>query len=171
MKNIFTLILVSFSLTIFAQTPRFKKYNVAETPMQIYLPTEPKWDKSNSEDGSTVYIYDDLFGKINYSAIIVKLDPAVDTKNPEGLLERYLVFLEDSVFSLDQKAGLGKGHTLENQPNVKGILQMGKSKDGKEYKILGWTDGKYIAVLATSSLEEMNYNIQELFLRGIRFPQ
>lgn len=159
------------SIFSFAQTPRFKKYNVGETPMQIYLPTEPKWDKSKSEDGSTVYIYDEHFGKINYSAIIVKLDSTVANDNAESLLEQYMIFLEDSVFSLDQKAGFGKGHTLDNQSKVKGILQMGKSKDGKEYKILGWTDGKYIAVLATSSLEEMNFNIQEMFLRGIRFPK
>lgn len=171
MKKLFTLVFVSCSLIIFAQAPRFKKYNVAETSMQIYLPTEPKWDKTNSEDGSEVFVYDDLFGKINYNAIVVKINPTLVNDNPESLLENYMVFLENSVYLLDQKAGFGKGHTLENQPKVKGILQMGKSKDGKEYKILGWTDGKYLAVLSTSSLEEMNFNVQELFLRGIRFPQ
>lgn len=171
MKKLLLLIMLSCSVIYFAQTPRFKKYSVAETPLQIYLPTEPKWEKTNSDDGSTIYSYDDLYGKINYSAIIVKLDASVDNGDPEKLLEKYLVFLEDYVFSLNQKAVFGKGHTLDNQPKVKGILQMGKSKDGKDYKIMGWTDGKHIVVLATSSLEEMNYNIQEMFLKGIRFPQ
>ncbi len=171
MKKFLILVFVSFSVLIFAQTPRFSKYTVDNTAMQIYLPTEPKWEKSTSEDGSRIYVYHDVFGTINYSAIIVKLGATIDNENPESLLESYMVFLEDSTYSLDQKAGFGKGHILDNQPNVKGILQMGKSTDGKEYKILGWTDGKYIAVLATSSLEEMNYNIQEIYLRGIRFPQ
>ena len=171
MKKYLMLLLLGFCVIGFAQTPRFAKYTVATTSMQIYLPTEPKWEKSNSADGSEIYIYDDVFGTINYNAIVVKLDPTLVNDQPEILLEKYMVYLENSVFSLDQKAGFGKGHTLENQPKVKGILQMGKSKDGKEYKILGWTDGKYIAVLATSSLAEMNYNIQEMFLRGIRFPQ
>ena len=171
MKNIFILFFVGFSLMVFAQTPRFKKYVVAETQMQIYLPTEPKWDQSTTGDGSEVYVYDELFGTINYTAIIIKISSTITNKDPENLLESYMIFSEDSVFSLDQKAGFGKGHTLDNQPNVKGILQMGKSKDGKEYKIMGWTDGKFIAILSTSSLEEMNVNIQELFLRGIRFPQ
>ena len=171
MKNIFILFFVSFSLMVFAQTPRFKKYIVAETPMQIYLPTEPKWDQSTTGDGSEVYVYDELFGTMNYTAIIIKISSTITNKDPENLLESYMIFSEDSVFSLDQKAGFGKGHTLDNQPNVKGILQMGKSIDGKEYKIMGWTDGKFIAILSTSSLEEMNVNIQELYLRGIRFPQ
>ena len=171
MKNLLLLLLVNFCVMTFAQTPRFKKYNVGETPVQIYLPTEPKWDKSLSEDGSEVYFYDDLFGKINYTAIIVKLSSDIEVGKNDALLESYMTYLEDSVFSLDQKAGYGKGHTLDNQPTVKGLLQIGKSKEGKEYKILGWTDGKYIAVLATSSLEEMNYSIHELFLKGIRFPQ
>ncbi|HQC06472.1 MAG TPA: hypothetical protein PK067_05575 [Kaistella chaponensis] len=171
MKKVLVLLLLIYGVVAFAQTPRFTKYNVASTSVQIYLPTEPKWDQSTSEDGSEIFIYDDLFGNMNYSAIIVKLHPTVVNDKPENLLESYMIYLEKAVFTLDQKAGFGKGHTLENQPNVKGILQMGKSKDGKEYKIMGWTDGKYIAVLATSSLEEMNYNIQEMFLRGIRFPQ
>lgn len=156
---------------IFAQTPRFKKYSVMETAMQIYLPTEPKWEQSTTDDGSKIYMYDDLFGSINYTAIIVKLSEKINNTDPENLLTNYMAVAEDSIFVLDQKAGFGKGHTLDNQPNVKGILQMGKSKDGKEYKIVGWTDGKHIAVLATSSLEEMNFNLQEMFLKGIRFPQ
>lgn len=171
MKKLLLLLMVNFCVMTFAQTPRFKKYNVGETPVQIYLPTEPKWDKSLSEDGSEVYFYDDLFGTMDYTAIIVKLSSDIEPGKTEALLESYMTYLEDSVFSLDQKAGYGKGHTLDNQPTVKGLLQIGKSKEGKEYKILGWTDGKYIAVLATSSLEEMNYSIQELFLKGIRFPQ
>lgn len=171
MKKILILFFISFSLMIFAQVPRFAKYKVDNTAMQIYLPTEPKWDKSTTGDGSEVYIYDELFGTMNYTAIIIKISNTITKKDPENLLISYLKFSEDSVFFLDQKAGFGKGHTLENQANVQGILQMGKNKAGKEYKILGWTDGKYIAILATSSMEEMNYNIQEMFLRGIRFPQ
>ena len=171
MKKIFALTLITISILSFAQTPRFAKYSVATTPVEIYLPTEPKWHPTKAKDGSEIYIYDDHFGKINYTAIIVKLSTATTVENSENLLQQYLLSSEDSFFSLVQKAGIGKGHTLDNQPLVKGILQMGKSKDGKEYKIMGWTDGTYIAVLATSSLAEMNYNIQEMFLRGIRFPQ
>ena len=171
MKKILFLFVFSFSVICFAQTPRFKKYNVAELPVQVYLPTEPKWDTSTTGDGDEVYVYDDLFGKMNYTAIIVKIAKSLKNDNPEKLLESYMVFAENSVFFLEQKAGLGRGHTLDNQPNVKEVLQYGKSKNGKDYQIRGWTDGKYIAILATSSLEEMNYNIQELYLKGIRFPQ
>lgn len=171
MKKLLLLVMLNLSVIYFAQTPRFNKYNVSDLPIQIYLPTEPKWDTSNTGDGSEVYVYDDLYGSINYTAIVIKLANTIKNENLEKHLESYLIFAEDSVFSLGDKAGFGRGHTLNNQPKVIGILQMGKSKDGKDYKIMGWTDGKHIAILATSSLEEMNYTIQEMFLKGIRFPQ
>jgi hypothetical protein len=129
MKKFLVLLLVFFGVIVFAQTPMFTKYNVASTSVQIYLPTEPKWDQSTSEDGSEIFIYDGLFGNINYNAIIVKLNPTVVNDKPENLLESYMIYLENSVFTLDQKAGFGKGHSLDNQPKVHGILQMGKSKN------------------------------------------
>ena len=171
MKKILGFLLVLSSVMSFTQTPRFTKYSVANTSVQIYLPTEPKWHQTKSKDGTEIYIYDDHFGNMNYTAIVVKLSSTTTVDNSENLLEKYLNSSEDSLFLLAKKEGFRKGHTLENQPKVKGILQTGKSKVGKEYKIMGWTDGTYIAVLSTSSLTEMNYNIQEIFLRGVQFPQ
>ena len=113
MKKFLVLLLVFFGVIGFAQTPRFTKYNVASTSVQIYLPTEPKWDQSTSEDGSEIFIYDDLFGNMNYSAIIVKLHPTVVNDKPENLLESYMIYLEKAVFTLDQKEGFGIIHEIQ----------------------------------------------------------
>ena len=93
MKKVLVLLLLIYGVVAFAQTPRFTKYNVASTSVQIYLPTEPKWDQSTSEDGSEIFIYDDLFGNMNYSAIIVKLHPTVVNDKPENLLESYMIYI------------------------------------------------------------------------------
>ena len=47
----------------------------------------------------------------------------------------------------------------------------GEDADKEQYAIKGWVDENFIAVLYVSSMEEMNYNFQNLYLNGFRFPE
>ncbi len=47
----------------------------------------------------------------------------------------------------------------------------GVDEDEYNYAIKGWVDGDMIAVLYVFSLEELNVNLQNLFLDGFRFPE
>ena len=167
------LILIAVCSTINAQTPRFVKYPVLESEALIYMPAEPTFDKSYSEDSSEVYTCQVDFGNAQYGAIIVKIKEALgsDTIAWEELLLSYMEFLSSSAFMLTNVMEPGYGHTLESHPAARGILMYGEDTDKKQYAIKGWVDENFIAVLYVSSMEEMNYNFQNLYLNGFRFPE
>ena len=167
------LIVTGFYSATNAQTPRFVKYPVMESGTLIYMPSEPTFDKSYSEDSSEVYTCQVDFGNAQYGAIIVKIKEALgsDTIAWEELLLSYMEFLSSSAFMLTNVMEPGYGHTLESHPAARGILMYGEDADKKQYAIKGWVDENFIAVLYVSSMEEMNYNFQNLYLNGFRFPE
>ena len=173
-KIFFVILLFLFSTnTISAQTPRFQKYDINQTGAAIYLPGEPVFEKDYSEDSSELFTCQMDFADVTYGAIIVKFAEPLgsDTTVWEELLLSYMQFLNSSAFMLTNAVDPGYGRTLESHPSARGILIYGEDADKKQYAIKGWVDENFIAVLYVYSMEEMNYNIQSLFLNGFRFPE
>ncbi|MBB4806223.1 hypothetical protein HNP38_001495 [Chryseobacterium defluvii] len=163
------LLLLLFSFTFYhAQVPRFVKYNVADSGTSLYLPGEPKWETSVSEDKSTIYTTEVNFNNVTYGALVVKLFNPAD--NIEPVLENYLQYLNMNFFQLTKTTDIGKGHTMEKYPDVKGILEYGENAEGESYTIKCWGNKSYLSVLYIRSKEEVNYNFQEMYFNGFRFP-
>ena len=172
MKNIIVFLSIFIATFSYSQVPRFQKFKVSDTAVHLYLPAEPKWDKSPSDDGSSVYTTEVNFGNISYKAIVVELsnDAMKDLNEPKFLLEQYMSFMEDSVLQLKEKATNNGTYTLESQPKAIGIKSIGKDIDENDFQIKGWIYGKNIAILIMLSKSEMNYNFQEIYLNSVRFP-
>ena len=173
MKKLTFLIILFIGIIISAQVPRFAKYPIAETGTQFYFPEEPKWQKSISEDKSEIYITTSVIGDVEYGLIAVKLaeEAVKSNENPEALMENYVNYLNDNVFKFTKKTDFGKGHTLENQPDVKGIIEYAETEDGTKYTVKSWTNKSMIAVMYVGSKKEVNINFQEIYFKGIRFKQ
>lgn len=173
MKKLSPFILLLIGIIISAQVPKFAKYNIADTGAQFYFPAEPKWQKSISEDKSEIYLTTSVIGDVEYGLITVKLaeEAVKSNENPEALMENYVNYLNDNVFKFTKKTNYGKGHTLENQPNVKGIIEYAETEDGTKYTVKSWTNKSMIAVMYVGSKKEVNINFQEIYFKGIRFNQ
>jgi hypothetical protein len=152
---------------------KFKKFKVGNTVMEIYFPEAPEWEKSVSDDKSDIYTTAVNFADIDYGAVVIRFSPDTmkSITDPVNVLENYMFYLEDSTLKLYEKTNIRQNLELKNQPKVKGFQGFGKTMDGIEFKIKGWTDGKYIAVLFMSSQKEMIPELQEFFLNGVQFPQ
>lgn len=173
MKKYISFLVLFLGIVAFAQVPRFAKYDVAETGAQLYLPAAPIWEKSVSEDKSEVYLTSVIFGDVEYGLIAVKLAEEIvkGNANPEALMESYVNYLNDAVFQFSKKTDFGKGHTLENQPDVKGILEYGEIEDGTKYTVKSWANQSMIAVMYVASKNEVNVNFQEIYFKGFRFKK
>jgi hypothetical protein len=86
-------------------------------------------------------------------------------------MESYVNYLNESVFKFSKKTDFGKGHTLENQPDVKGILEYAETEDGTKYTVKSWANQSMIAVMYVASKNEVNYNFQEIYFNGFRFKK
>lgn len=173
MKKYISVLVLFLGIFAFGQVPRFAKYEVAETGAQLYLPMQPTWEKSVAEDKSEIYLTSVTFADVDYGAIVVKLteEAVKGNENPEALMESYVNYLNEAVFKFSKKTDFGKGHTLENQPDVKGILEYAETDDGTQYVVKSWTNKSMIAVMYVASKKEVNVNFQQLYFNGFRFKK
>lgn len=161
-----------FNSSLLAQAPRFAKYQVSETGAALYMPLEPYWDLTFSEDSSEVYTTEVEFDSAFYGAIVVKFAESLgeDSLVWQELLLSYLGYLNDEAFLFIEVTDPGLGHRLDDNPTAIGILEYGEDFDGIQYTVKGWIDDQFLAILYVAYEDEMNYNIQEMYLQGFRFP-
>lgn len=156
------------------EVPRLKKYPIRETGMAVYLPSEPdSFDLTFSEDKSEVYTTEITKGGWNYGVIAVKLAETLGletSEEKEDFIITYLDFLKEQ-FEIKSSAGYGRGHTMEGYEQAAGVIDYWDDKDGNQYKVKSWTDGKVLAVLYIYGEEEYPWqSLMEMYLNGFRFP-
>jgi hypothetical protein len=170
--KLLTLIPVSLFIVFSSSAQSLKKYPVSNSGCAAYFFCDPgQFGVSYSEDSSIVYTAECSTDSTGYGIICVKLKEAVEAGAvAENLMINYLDYLQ-SVFKIKTSAGYGKGHTMEKNPVVKGVIDYWKDENGYEWKIKGWTDGKIISMLYVSEKGTMEYKPKhDVFLNGFRFP-
>ena len=107
---------------------------------------------------------------LKYGVIGIKLWAAFENLDQaqESLIS-YLDYLKTS-FKITKSAGYGKGHRLNNNENTRGVIDYWEDSDKNNWKIKGWTNGKYIGVLYGYSPKELPESKLNIYLDGFRFP-
>jgi hypothetical protein len=148
-----------------------KKYSINETGCSLYLYCDPgKFDSDYSEDSSRVYTAECIKEEITYGIICIKLlVPITDLNSAEDVMISYLEYLKASS-NIVSAAGYGKGHTLNDNENTRGVIDYWKDKDKNNWKIKAWTNGDFIAVLYASGKKELPETKVDVFLNSFRFP-
>lgn len=173
MRNfVFIITIAFFGFAIHAQTPRLSKYDIGTTGCKIYLPSEPGFELSYSEDSSEVWTAEVESGSSTYAVICVRFNEGVGTDEREllDLLESYLDFLQ-SQFGITGTAGYGEGHRLSDYDDVYGVIDFWEDADALQYSVMGWINSDYLAVMMIYGSQEADYNAYNLFFQGMRFPE
>ena len=167
------IVLILLSTPIIYGQSRFAKYPIEKSGASIYMPDEPTWELTFSEDSSEVYTGDVEIDTVNYGAIVIKFKEKFDENDEElqDLLTSYIDFIGSSVLELVEMVPVGYGHTLESNTSAIGAITYGVDADGYNYAIKGWIDNEFLAILMVISETEANFTMQELFLNGFRFPE
>ena len=149
----------------------FKKYSIGASGCSAYFFCNPdKFDLNKSPDSSEVYTGECTSDGITFGVICVKLkDKVGDMEASESMLTAYLDYLK-STLNITKSAGYGKGHRLRNREDTRGIIDYWEDKDKAYWKVKGWTDGKFIAVLYVTSAKELPESKINTFLDGLVLP-
>ena len=154
--------------------PRFAKYAIGESGMFCYLPADPGgFELTLSEDGSAVYTGEVTHNDFNFAVIAINFkEPATGTNEErEELLISYLDFLQTQL-GIQESAGYGKGHTLDSDESVIGVLDYWADDEGNDWVIKGWINEGHMAVMCLYGKGEYPYySVQDMFLHGIRFSE
>ena len=84
------------------------------------------------------------------------------------MLVSYLDYLKKSL-SITSAAGYGKGHKLKDREDTRGVIDYWKDKDNN-WKITGWTNGKFICVLYVYTKKDIPETKADVFLNSLLFP-
>jgi hypothetical protein len=169
MKTVFLFVCGCFAcLPNQAQIP--KKIPVENTGCTIYSYCTFQFENEYSEDSSKLTVSECASGDLNFGIICVQLKQIQsDPDKAESSLIEYLNYLKKT-FNILKSAGYGKGHRLANNETTRGVLDYWEDGDKNNWKVKGWTNGKFITVLyvyAKTDLPETKINV---FLDGFRFP-
>ena len=169
MKHIFISFLLIFLFsTVKSQT--LKKLPISNTGCSLYSFCDLKFDKSFSPDSSVINIAECGVSDMSYGIICVKLSEGTDNLDEAELtLIAYLDYLKSNL-KITEATGYGKGHRLKNSEKTRGVIDYWKDDEQNNWKIKGWTDGKFIGVLYGFSLKELPVAKLDSFLDGFRFP-
>lgn len=161
----------AISTGAFAQTGvKWQKTAIGNSGAYVYMPgpCEPAV-MEKSPDSSLVYTMNSVVDNYVFDVVFVKMSERVGPDEMEPLLISYMDFLKGT-FEVTSAAGYGKGHTLGTHDTAKGVLDYWTDKDGNSITIMGWIDAQYIAVLAITGTKSADYNVSDVFRKGIRFP-
>jgi len=174
--RLLSLLILCTSLTFSQTAPKFAKYDVSDSGFKIYLPANPDpVDVTYSPDSSKVYTIeciDSTTGTyFHFGAICINLKGINDANTDDELLINYMNYLKEA-FIIKEAAGYGKGHTLENYPTVKGVIDYWKDEEGDQWQLAGWVSESSLAVMFMYGPKEYpNDNVWQIFKKGIRFPE
>lgn len=169
MKKLLFVLLSFFSIAA-ASSQSLNKYDIGNSGCTIYSFCDPvKFDVTYSEDSAKVFTSECKGADAYYGIICIKLAAEISPiSTAETTLVSYLDFLK-SAFKITSAAGYGKGHRLRGDENTRGIIDYWKDDEKNNWKVKGWTDGKYIAVLYTYSLKDLPDTKVNAFLDGLSF--
>ena len=173
MKRFLSLLIVLFVINAVTYAQSLKKYTIGQSGCNVYMFCNPgEFDRSYSEDSSIVYTGEcKTTDPLTYGVICVQLkEPLSSLQDAEDLLVAYLDFLKKS-FDISIAAGYGKGNMLNSDPSTRGVVDYWKGKDGAEWKIKGWSNGKAMGILYVFAPGKLNETQKvNAFLDGFRFP-
>ncbi len=166
-KMLAILIIISFFFPNQAQAQ--KKITIGNTGVSFSSPCQTSYDRSQSQDSSTVYNGECKMGELNYGFILVKLlHPITDLNEAEKITGDYLQYLNQS-FNITHAEGYINGLRLNKDEKTRGIHDQWADAQQNKWLVNAWTNGSFIAVLYTYG-KNLPDGAAASFLNSLRFP-
>jgi hypothetical protein len=170
MRYYFSL-LIFFLIVNYSHGQIFKKYPIGASGCSAYFYCNPgNFNLDKSPDSSDVYSSECTNEEVTFGVICVKLkDKISDMETSESMLIGYLDYLKGAL-NIAKSAGYGKGHRLNGREDTRGVIDYWVDKDKANWKVKGWTDGKFITIMYGFSAKELPETKVNTFLDGLILP-
>jgi hypothetical protein len=173
MMKVLLILFSTLQISTVSFSQSLKKYVIGSSGCSVYMLCDPgEFQMTYSEDSSAVFTGECKPDSVSYGIICVKLKETIPAgDDAEELLISYLDYLK-TAFKIKSSAGYGKGQTLSSKADARGVLDYWNDEGGNEWKVKGWTDGKFISILYVIEKGKLEYSPKhDLFMNGFRFPE
>ena len=168
MENLLFFLATSFAIRRLSGPRKLKNCFIGDTGCSALL-----FAGSESIDHTTTRMGDDLYyheyseKKVTYGIICISLNKVYQLNAAENLLSVYMNKLRGP-FRVDHHTGLNKDEDW-NQVSTASLTDYWQDRNKNDWKVKGYTNGRYMAVLYVRNIGLVDVNKQDLFLDSFHF--
>ena len=170
MENLFFILATTYFLSRAPWKFGFKKYSIGHTGCTLLLPQNSgKFSTSFTNAKDMMHFKELTRGEVTYGSVVIQLLEPLDVMaEAEKKLALFMNTLQAS-YDVECNTGLSLGFTQKQNPLARGIVDYWQDSDGVDFKVKGWTNGRFIAVLYIRNISEVPVAKQEMYLDSLQF--
>ncbi len=167
MENL--LFLLATSIVLRNTYPRrFKNYFIGNTGCSaLMFSGKRKFDYTETETGDEIYFNEFNDKNITYGIICIRLQDEFELEDSAAMLRAYVNKLKGPFFIL-HSTGLQKEADW-NSAITYSAIDYWQDGDGQDWKVKGYTDGRFMSILYVKNISEVDVARQDLFLDSFHF--
>jgi hypothetical protein len=169
MENLLSFLAAAFSSALEKRTTGKLTIGAPGCTLTVHKP--PTIHRIDTEEGYPAYIGQSKIAESTYGFATVILPVFID--NHDEVKHKLYVLLEDvySSFRIEYGTGLSYGYNHPGDEAIFGFTEYWQDKDGMDWKVKAWTNGKVMTVLYIRNIGSVSLKDQDSYLDGISFSE
>jgi hypothetical protein len=171
MENLIFLLSAVFTYNKLSTPKKFVDVTIDAPGTSVLLPSDFKgFNKTVTLSGDEFYIGECFSGKAGYGVLYIKLKERIWIEDAETMLSYYISRLQEP-FNIAHNTGIGYCISIDQEKDNRKLVDYWQDELGIDWKLKGYTNGKFIAVLYVQNISEIDVDKQDLFLDSLQFPE
>ncbi|HWJ92337.1 MAG TPA: hypothetical protein VNR87_14575 [Flavisolibacter sp.] len=166
MENLIFLLATSFALRL-SSSKKFKNFFIGDTGCSALLLSSSDVQRTKTVSGDHLYFSEFNESKVGYGLICIHLKQECDLNEASEMLHSYMEKLRGPFYVL-HNTGIQKDVDW-NTDCSKTLVDYWQDADKQDWKVKGYTDGRFMAVLYVKNISQVEVRKQDLFLDSFHF--
>lgn len=167
MENLFFLLASSFVFRL-SYPKKLRNQLIADTGCSaLFLTGNKRFKKSTTAKGDSLFFKEFSEKDVTFGVICIRMQGTYGLDEAIDLLAGYINKLKSPFYILHQ-IGLQKD-TDWNTPLSRTLVDYWQDGNKSDWKVKGYTNGKYMAVLYVKNINQLEVSKQDLFLDSFHF--
>jgi hypothetical protein len=166
MENLILLLATSFVLRL-STSKKLKNFFIGNTGCSALLLSSSDFQSTQTASGDELYFSEFNEKEVSYGIICIHLKDDCDLDEASEMLHTYMEKLMAPFYIL-HNTGIQKDVDW-NSVSTKSLVDYWQDSDSRDWKVKGYTDGRFMAVLYVKNISMVEVRKQDLFLDSFHF--
>ncbi|MFL5739757.1 MAG: hypothetical protein ACJ75B_06040 [Flavisolibacter sp.] len=166
MENLLFLLATSFVFRISAPK-KFKNYFIGNTGCSALLLSGNDFQQTKTVTGDQLYFSECSEKTVDYGIICIRMLETYSLEEASYMLSNYMDKLKDPFLVL-HNTGVQKDIDWNSRAS-RTLVDYWQDAEKKDWKVKGYTDGSFLAVLYVKNIAQVDVRKQDLFLDSFHF--
>jgi hypothetical protein len=169
MENLVFLMSALFTFRL-ATKETFRNYRIGKSGASLEMPSSFRgFTHTTTSHSDDFYLGECSSGKAEFGILYIELNQEYDLSDAETMLSYYITKLQEP-FNIAHNTGIGQCICIDEKSGLRKLEDYWQDDAGTDWKLKGYTDGKFVAVLYVQNISEITVEKLDQFLDGLRIP-